>query len=246
MGSAQRARRQIAGWLIDAKVSALERFFRAYWTDEYAGVYYRRLNLFLCTLEGHVMSRMMRSLGGLALCLALVGTNRLARGQDGPPIPKPTAEHELLTKDVGTWDATVKSWMGGPDSEPMVSEGVEVVKLLPGGLWTHSEFDGKFGGLEFHGCGQTGYDTKKKKYVGTWVDSMSTEIMMMEGDYDAATHTMTSYAKGTDSNGKLHETKMIAKHEGDDTRVLTMLMKSDDTKGEYAKLMEITYKRRAK
>ena len=36
--------------------------------------------------------------------------------------------------------------------------------------------------MEFHGQGQTGYDPNKKKYVGTWVDSISPTIMIMEGD----------------------------------------------------------------
>jgi Protein of unknown function (DUF1579) len=81
----------------------------------------------------------------------------MALGQDGPPVAKPTAEHRRLSEDVGTWDATVKSWTRGPDSEPTVSQGVEVVKLMPGGLWTQSEFDGKFGDQGFHGCGVTGY-----------------------------------------------------------------------------------------
>jgi hypothetical protein len=190
------------------------------------------------------MSGMMRMYSGLAACLFMVGAGRVARGQDGPPIPKPTAEHERLAKDVGTWDATVKSWMGGPGSEPSVSQGVEVTKLLPGGLWTHSEFDGRFGDMEFHGMGQSGYDTNKKKYVGTWVDSITTEIMMTEGDYDATSNTVTMYAKGTDHSGKPYDSKMTTKHEGEDTRVFTMFMKSDETKGEFVKVMEITYKRR--
>jgi Protein of unknown function (DUF1579) len=191
------------------------------------------------------MNAMIRSSIGLVVCLGLAGAPSLAWGQ-GPPVPKPTAEHEKLAKDVGTWDATVKSWMGGPDSEPSVSQGVEVVKLVPGGLWVHSEFDGKFGDQEFHGCGQTGYDTKKGKFVGTWVDTMSTEIMVMEGDYDSASQTVTFYTKGKDTSGKAYDSKMTSKHEGDDTRVFTMSMKSDETKGEYVKAMEITYKRRAK
>lgn len=192
------------------------------------------------------MSDKTRTFVGSLLSLALVAMNSSARGQGGPPVPKPTAEHELLAKDVGTWDATIKSWMGGPSSEPMVSQGVEVVKPLPGGLWIISEFDGKFGDQEFHGCGQTGYDTKKKKYVGTWVDSMTTELMTVEGDYDPATRTLTTYAKGSDAAGKPYEAKMTGKHENDDTRVFTMSMKTDGTKGEYVKMMEITYKRRAK
>ena len=187
-----------------------------------------------------------RSLLGLAVCLGLVGAPCLARGQDSPPIPKPTAEHKELAREVGTWDATVKSWTRGPDSQPAESKGVEVVKLMPGGLWLQSEFDGKIEDMEFHGCGQSGYDTKKKKYVGTWVDSVSTEIMMMEGDYDSASHTLTMYSKGSDASGKPAESKMTSKYDGDDTRVFTLAMKSDETKGEFVKIMEITYKRRAK
>ena len=188
------------------------------------------------------MSKLMRTFVSLSTCLVLMSAGRLARGQE---VPKPTAEHEALAKDVGTWDATIKSWMGGPASEPTVSQGVEVVKLMPGGLWLQSEFDGKFGDQAFHGCGQTGYDTNKKKFVGTWVDSMSTALMTMEGDYDPATRTATFYTKGTGPGGTTYDAKMTSKHETDDTRVFTMSMKSDETKGEYIKIMEITYKRRA-
>ena len=84
-------------------------------------------------------------------------------------MPKPTPEHERLARDVGTWDATIKSWMQGPGSEPSVPKGVEVAKMMPGGLWVLSEFHGKFGDAAFHGQGQTGYDPVKKKYIGTWV-----------------------------------------------------------------------------
>jgi hypothetical protein len=179
------------------------------------------------------------------LCLALLGSASIARAQEGPPTPKPTAEHEMLAKDAGTWDATIKSWMSGPEAAPVVSQGVEVVKVMPGGLWITNEFDGKFGDMPFHGNGQTGYDTKKKKFVGTWVDSMTTEIMNMEGDYDSATQTLTTYAKGTEPSGKPYEAKMTSKRQGDDTRVFTMFAKSDETKGEFVKMMEITYKRKA-
>jgi hypothetical protein len=190
------------------------------------------------------MKGMIRGLLGVALSLSLFGWTGAALGQDGPP--KPTPEHERLKKDVGTWDATIKSWMRGPDSEPTVSQGVEVVKLMTGGLWLQSEFDGKFGEMDFHGAGQSGYDPKKGKYVGTWADSLDTSLMIMEGDYDSASHTMTMHSKGTDPSGKPYESKMVSKHEGDDSRVFTMYIKSDETKGEYVKMMEISYKRRSK
>ena len=127
----------------------------------------------------------------------------------------------------------------------MVSKGVETNTML-GGLWLVTEFKGEFGGQPFEGRGQTGYDTNKGKYVGTWIDTMSTEIMVMEGDLDEKTQTMTMTSKGKDPAGKPYESKQVSQRKGDDTRVFTMFMKSADTKDEYVRVMEITYNRRPK
>jgi hypothetical protein len=158
-----------------------------------------------------------------------------------------TAEHERLTLDVGTWDATVRCYMQGPGSEPSISHGTEIVELLPGGLWALSDFEGQFGDASFHGHGQSGYDPLKKKYIGTWIDSMSPSIMTMEGDYDPKTKTLTMYGKGTDPrSGKPYEAKMTTEHKDKDSRVFAMFRKSDDSKGQFVKAMEISYARRAK
>ncbi|MFI5456465.1 MAG: DUF1579 domain-containing protein [Isosphaerales bacterium] len=168
-----------------------------------------------------------------------------SRAGNQPPTVEPTSHHKLLAKDAGTWDASVKTWTGGPDSEPMVSKGVETNSMI-GGLWLVTEFKGEFGGQTFEGRGQTGYDTNKKKYVGTWVDTMTTEIMVSEGDHDEKTQTTTMTSKGKDHAGKPYESKQVSEHKGDDTRVFTMFMKSADTKDEFVKAMEITYTRRSK
>ena len=52
------------------------------------------------------------------------------------------------------------------------------------------------GGQEFQGRGLDGYDLDKKKFVSVWVDSMSTAPTFFEGDYDAATKTLTQTAQG--------------------------------------------------
>ena len=85
---------------------------------------------------------------------------------------------------MGTWDATIKTYMAGPGAEPSVSKGTEVNEVMPGGLWVLSKFDGDFGGMKFQGRGQFGFDPIKKKYVGTWIDSTSTILSMLEGEYD--------------------------------------------------------------
>ena len=190
------------------------------------------------------MNRTTRVLLVIVAGMGLSGCAAVAKAQESP-VPKPTPEHERLAKDVGTWDATIKTWMQGPKSEPSVSKGVEVAKLMPGGLWVLSEFHGKFGDMAFHGQGQTGYDPAKKKYIGTWVDSMEPTIMITEGDFDPQTNTLTMTAKGiaTDT-GKPYEAKMTSVYKDKDTRVFTMFMKSDQTGGEFSKFMEITYVKR--
>jgi len=176
-----------------------------------------------------------------ALTLLALGSAVLA--QDQPPAPGPTAEHDLLKKDLGTWDATVRFWPQ-PDAEPLESKGVEQNELLPGGLWRVSHFEGDFGGTKFVGVGTFGYDPVEKKYIGTWVDSMSPYLMIVKSDYDAATETLTGTGEGRDLlTGKPSISKHISHYPDKDTRTFEIQMPGED--GKLRKVMDIEYKRRA-
>ena len=157
---------------------------------------------------------------------------------------KPTDEHKLLQKDVGTWDATVKVWpMEG--AEPMESKGTEKNELLRGGLWLVSRFEGEAAGMPFIGVGTTGYDPVEKQYVGTWIDTMTPHLMITKAEYDPKTKTMTGSAEGRDAMTKeAYSSKVISRYVDDDTRVFEMHMPGKD--GKHWKMMEITYKRRDK
>jgi hypothetical protein len=188
-----------------------------------------------------------KSLTRLCIAAAVLGASAMARAQEGggPPQSKPTAEHKILAADEGTWDGTIKAYMAGPESDPAVSKGVEVNTVMPGGLWLLSKFQGEFGGMPFEGRGQFGYDPLKKKYVGTWVDSMSPTLSVLEGTYDAKTRTMTYVGEGVDPDTKSKYTqKMVTTTKDDGTRVFTLIMKSDQTGGKEAKFMEIAYTKR--
>lgn len=167
-----------------------------------------------------------------------------ATAQEPPPLQKPLPEHKILAADEGTWDATIKTFEGGPDAQPSVSKGSEVNEVMPGGLWVLSKFEGDFGGMKFHGRGQFGYDPVKKKYVGTWIDSLSTTLSVLEGEYDAKTRTMTFVGDGYDPTQKAKFTqKMVTTTKDDGTRVFTLYMKYAGQPAE-AKFMEITYTKR--
>ena len=53
-----------------------------------------------------------------------------------------------------------------------------------GDFWIVCDYTGSFEGLKFVGQGSFGYDAKKKKYVGTWIDSFSPNVTHMVGTYD--------------------------------------------------------------
>lgn len=174
---------------------------------------------------------------GIALVAAalLVAASAAVFAQD-MPMPKPGPEHELLRSDAGTWDATIQMTTPGG---PMTSTGVEVNRMGCGGLCLISDFTGEFmPGTKFEGHGVNAYDSAKKKYVGSWTDSMSSGIMTGESTYDPATRTMTGWMESSDMTGATVKTKSVVEHKDPDTRVFTMYG-PDGSAG-----MTITYKRR--
>jgi Protein of unknown function (DUF1579) len=152
-----------------------------------------------------------------------------------------TQEHNILQQEVGTWDAAGKMWAPG-ESEPMEFSGSETNEML-GGLWLISKFDGKMGDISFTGRGTTGYDPAEKKYVGTWIDSVSPYLTIMKGDYDPATKTLTMTGDMRDAGTrKILATKQTWRYIDDNTRTFEIHTPGED--GKMWKMMEIEYKRR--
>lgn len=170
------------------------------------------------------------AVGGL-LCATV------SRAQEPPPKPGP--EHELLKKYVGVWDVTIEGEPGSQSS----SKGSEHCRLLAGGLWLVTEFKGDLMGQAFEGTGMTGYDPIKKKYVDSWVDSMSTAITRGESTYDPATKTMTGIEESTDPSGKPMKMKSVTEWKDDNTRIFTMSFEGPD--GKFVPALKIKYTRRA-
>lgn len=173
--------------------------------------------------------------------LALAATSTIAvlafalapRLQD---MPQPTDEHKHMLAGVGEWEGTV-TMLDMPGSKP--EPAVESVKAV-GGFWILSDFHSSFMGLPYHGSGHIGYDPMKKKYVGTWVDSMSSTFSLMEGEVDPKTHTLVMRWMAPDMTGTIvpHRSESIA---NGDTRTMTFYSGT----GEGKKSMVIEMKRKA-
>ena len=176
----------------------------------------------------------MKALCSLTALLAIsicVPNRATAQG----PMPQPGPEHEILKKDVGTWDVEIKTWAG--PGEPTVTKGKETNRMM-GGFWLIANFEGNMMGVDFQGHGVYGYDAEKKTYVGQWFDSFGSPAMAMTGEWDKETRTMTyeGMAKGMD--GKPAKHILASTYNDDGTRVLTMHIQSGQ---EMQKFFEMKY-----
>jgi len=82
----------------------------------------------------------------------------------------------------------------------------------------------------------------KKKYVGSWVDSMSAGLMTSESTYDATSKTMSGWTVGPDLTGNVTKMKATTVMKDPNTRVFSMYNVGSDGKESLG--MRITYIRR--
>jgi hypothetical protein len=181
---------------------------------------------------------------GLVLAYSTRGTGeeKTAQEKSGAQegIPRPAPEHELLKQFVGTWEATVKSYMAPGQSNE--SKGTERNRTGMGGLWLIQDFRADFMGQPFQGHGFIGYDPAKKKYVGTWIDSMQTFILITEGTFDDTHKIFTQTAEGPDPTGKMTKWKMVTVFKDADHHEFTMSSLGEGGKDKTE--MVISYERR--
>ncbi len=183
----------------------------------------------------------MKKMNGLliAACFALAAGPVVCSAQG---LPGPTPEHKAMAREEGTWKAESKFWLT-PETEPMVSEATESNKMF-GELWLLSKYEGNVMGMPFKGMGTMGYDPVKKKYVGTWVDTMNPHMQTMEGEYDVETHTLTMYSTGIDvMTGEEKTSKLVSRYLDNDNKVFEMHALVPGETDQYWKQMEVTYKR---
>jgi hypothetical protein len=166
--------------------------------------------------------------------LSLLSFAPFAQAQE-PVMPKPGPEHVNLAKAAGVWDAVVE----GEGMEP--AKGTSTMSMVLGGFWLSDSFSCDFGGMKFEGHGMTGYDPIKKKYVSTWIDSMSPSLLVTEGTFDEKTRTLNMTGDGYDQMGQPVKVRTATIHKDMNTVVFELYNIGAD-KQEH-KVMTVTYTR---
>jgi hypothetical protein len=161
---------------------------------------------------------------------------------------KPGKEHEMLAKQAGTWDGTVKVYEM-PGQPPSESKCTENATSIMGGRFMKCEVKGmmSMGGqmMPFEGLGIYGYENAEKKYTMCWVDNMGTAIMKGTGEASADGKTMPWTMSCTDAGSKKPISMREVDHFVSDNEIhMEMFGENpmDPKKGEM-KMMEITFKR---
>ena len=172
-----------------------------------------------------------------------------------PPIPDaaamkrwqecctPGENHAWLGRFVGSWDSVTKIWMA-PGAPPAESKGTSENKWLVDGRWLMSSSTGSMMGQPYSATGIMGYDNFRKKYVMTYVDSMTTAMLASEGHRTQDGETLISYGPMDEPlNGEVEKpVKYVWRFHGPDKHVFEI---HDLAIGESnTKVIEATYTRR--
>jgi hypothetical protein len=160
------------------------------------------------------------------------------KDQAAPPMPQPTAEHRMLKDHAGTWKVACKFYME-PGQPPMETNATETVEMV-GEFWNLSKYETNMMGMPFVGRATMGYEPHAKRFVSTWIDSMSPALYSFTGKQEGDTLKMQGEGWSCMTNSVLkHRTteKQISKNE----RIFEMFCTLPD--GKEIKMMTNHYKR---
>jgi Protein of unknown function (DUF1579) len=156
--------------------------------------------------------------------------------------PKPVPEHEWLQQFVGEWDADTEMYME-PGKPPQRLKATESTRTL-GGFWVIAEGKGAYLDQPYASILTLGYDTQKKKYLGTFIDSTLGYLWKYEGTVDPAGKILTLETEGPHPGvpGKLSRFRELTEFKSKDHRVFTSSVEGED--GKWLNLVNINYQRK--
>lgn len=117
---------------------------------------------------------------------------------------KPGPEHAELARWAGSYDLTVKMWMGGPGGPPVEMKGTAEIRSIHDGRFMIEEqsyemmMPNAAGGMDkrpHKGLGITGYNNFRRMYETVWCDSLNTQIIKLSGTRPPGSNVTTFYGE---------------------------------------------------
>jgi Protein of unknown function (DUF1579) len=170
----------------------------------------------------------MKRITFAAFALAFLGAGTISKAQELPKVPPPAAGHEWLNQFVGNWEYETEIFME-PGKPPVKAKGSETIRSL-GGFWIVADGKSEMMGTPFTSVLTLGFDPQSKKYIGTWVDSMSSTLWKYEGSVDSTGKVLTLESEGPCpmKPGQIVKFNEVTEFKNKDERVFTSKMLGDD------------------
>jgi hypothetical protein len=155
----------------------------------------------------------------------------------------PTKEHEWLRQLIGDWTYTSVAEMepGAPKETFTLRESTRAL----GDIWVVSEGegempDGRIGRMLI----TLGYDAARKRFVGSWIGSMMTNMWVYDGELDESGRVLTLDCEGPSMNGdgSIGKYRDVIELTPDGERTLKSFTQKPD--GSWQQFMVATYQRR--
>lgn len=177
---------------------------------------------------------------GFMIAIALLVSGVLADSPENPCAP--TKDHAWLKQLVGEWDIVFKMNVQ-PDQPPVESPGTDSVRAL-GDHWVIAEAKTTMMGAPYNGILSLGFNTQKKHFNGTWIDSFGGHMWVYKGTLNDAGDTLTLETEGPslEAQGKTARYKEIIQITGKDTRTFTSSMEKSD--GSWMRILSAEYRRK--
>jgi len=160
-----------------------------------------------------------------------------------PPMPGPEKEHEWLKQLVGEWESESEMMMA-PGQPPIKAKGSESVRAI-GALWVVADVKGDSPMGPMTALLTLGYEPKKKKYIGTWIDSMMNHMWLYEGTLDATGKILTLETEGPNmmDPSKRAKYRDVIEIKSKDHKVMTSSALGED--GKWTTFVTANYRRKS-
>lgn len=178
---------------------------------------------------------------GIAIALCTVAAMAVSQSQEQPAEPELSSQQKWLKQLVGEWDVKFKIHME-PGQPPMESAGTDSVRAL-GDNWIVAEMKSSMMGTPYSGILSLGYDSQRKRFNGTWIDSFGGHMWVYKGTLNDAGDTLTLETEGPSIQGldKTARYKEVIRITGEDSRTFTSSTETED--GEWLTIVTIEYRR---
>lgn len=153
----------------------------------------------------------------------------------------PGNSHKMMADEIGTWNCDMTFWME-PKGKPEKATSTANIKMILGGRYQETNYQGKMMGQSFEGKSTLAYNNASKEYTTTFIDNMGTGMLVAIGKY--IENTKSIEFKGdmiNPLNGKKTPYREIYTIVDAKTRKMEMF---EVKKGEEYKSMEIIMKKK--